>query len=71
MYLLELETDERKLFIELAHIIANSDGVLVEEEEEMLEKFRDEMNLSHLEYEFQNLGLDKILEGFKNSTDVV
>jgi tellurite resistance protein len=66
MYLLQLETEERKLFLELAHLIANSDGIIVEQEEEMLERYRDEMNLSHKEYEIQNLSLDNILAELKD-----
>ena len=68
MYLLQLETEERKLFLELAHNIANSDGIIVEQEKEMLERYRDEMNLSKNEYTLQNLSLDIIIDKLSSST---
>lgn len=65
MYLSYLDTEDRKLFLELAYKIANPDKVIAEQEQELLESFRDEMNLSHLEYEIQNISLDSILGQLK------
>lgn len=62
MYLKYLDSEERKYFLELAQLIAQSNGFIDEKEEAMLEYFRDEMSLSHSEYELKQMSLDDILQ---------
>lgn len=71
MYLSQLETSDRKTFLELAHITANSDGVIVDQEIEILERYRDEMNLSHKEYEIQNISMETIIGELKSRSDEI
>jgi tellurite resistance protein len=68
MYLALLNREEQQLFLELASIVANVDEEFSDEEAQLIELFRKEMNLPEKEYPIQNIGLTKILEKFGKST---
>ncbi|TVY08353.1 hypothetical protein [Paenibacillus cremeus] len=64
MFLNRLTTNEKKeAFLELAHLIALSNGIITVEEEKLLVQYRNEMYLNN-EYQFKNLALNEIVPVF-------
>ncbi|RXT02773.1 TerB family tellurite resistance protein [Ammoniphilus sp. CFH 90114] len=64
MFLNQLQEQEKKAFIELAHLVAMADGYLNEKERELIELYKHEMGISE-EYALQDLPLDSILAQFE------
>ena len=64
MFLNLLEQKEKEAFFELAALMANSDDVLDEKEELMLNLYKKEMDIEN--YETIGMDLDEILNSFKS-----
>lgn len=67
MFLEELNTKERKNFLELAYFTMLSDGVIAEEEQVMFNRFRVELQLSEKDYAIQEKSISTILNEFNAS----
>lgn len=70
MYLAILTKEEQKLFLELAHHMANVDDDFSSEEAQLTELFRKESNLSEIEYPLQHTPLETIFEKLKRSVKI-
>lgn len=64
MFLNYLSTKEKELFMELANYLMKVDNVIADNEIEMLEGFRHEMNLPVELYSIMNLSKDVLLNEF-------
>ena len=64
MFLNELNQDEKVAFMELAHLIANSNGILHENEKKMLDTYDREMSLDLQISDLEELSLEKIVPIF-------
>jgi tellurite resistance protein len=66
MFLQELTTEEKVAFLELAHIIANSNGIIDESEQKMLDSYDLEMGLDLKIEDLNELSLSTIVPIFKS-----
>ncbi len=64
MFLNELKQEQKNAFLEMAHLIANIDGVMVPEEEALLHSYESEMQMEKGSYHVKGISLDNILEEF-------
>jgi hypothetical protein len=71
MFLNFLNRAEQECFLELAYSTANSDNEYVAEEKQMIEYFRNEMQLFESEYKLQNKSLDYIIKELKGSSSII
>jgi len=65
MFLTELLPQEKKAFLELAHLVASIDGAMTTSEEVFLEDYKREMQLEE-EYSIQNWSIERILMEFQS-----
>jgi tellurite resistance protein len=66
MFLQVLKNQEKEAFLELAHLVANANGVVDEREKKVIEQYDIEMGLNVKVEELQELTLDQIVEAFTN-----
>ena len=67
MWLSELQPDQRKALLGLAHNVVVSDGLLDPNEEGMMDEFKREMELLHVEAEYLELGgIEKTFDSRKS-----
>lgn len=65
MFLQELNKDEQKSFLELAYLVARSNGVVDETEKKMLDTYKQEMEITIDLENIQVRDLEEILPVFK------
>jgi len=66
MFLSKLDNNEKKSFLMLAHNIARSDGDFSENEQNMIDTYCMEMQISDVNYDKNNFSLELILDTFKS-----
>ena len=64
MYLRILDREEQKNFLELAYCAANYNQKFSDEQENLINEYRDEISLGREEYEIQEKELEDILNSF-------
>jgi tellurite resistance protein len=67
MFLNQLTEKEQVAFIELAHLVAVADGIMSEQEQELIQLYKQEAALSD-GYQIQDLPLEEILKAFESET---
>jgi tellurite resistance protein len=67
MFLNQLTEKEQVAFIELAHLVAVADGIMSEQEQELIQLYKQEAALSD-DYQIQDLPLEEILKAFESET---
>lgn len=66
MFLNELNVLEKKAFLELAHLVAISNGELADEESSLLEAYEKEMEIGLNIEDLENLSLEEIVPMFSS-----
>ncbi len=66
MFLHYLNTEEKNAFLELAHLIAMSNGVVDEKEQELIGAYCQEMGLPVGEAQLEQLKYDEIIQTFSS-----
>lgn len=66
MFLSKLDNNEKESFLMLAHNIARSDGDFSENEQNMIDTYCMEMQISGVNYDKNNFSLELILDTFKS-----
>lgn len=64
MFLNELKPEQKNAFLELAHALVNVDGVIVPEEQVLLQTYESEMQMEKGIYQVKGISLQNILEQF-------
>jgi tellurite resistance protein len=68
MFLHLLNGEEKKAFIELAHLIANSNGIISEEEQQMIDTYDREMGIDIKVEDLEEMSLEAIIPVFASET---
>lgn len=66
MFLNQLTLGEKEAFIELSHLVVHCDGIVCDEEKQMLNMYLREMDMENSDYMARHLSLEKILDSFQN-----
>jgi tellurite resistance protein len=66
MFLHELNKEEKAAFLELAHLVAISNGIIDENEQKMLDTYEREMGLNFKIQNLEDLSLEGIIPAFKS-----
>jgi hypothetical protein len=66
MFLNYLNHSEKKAFLELAHLIAISNGVIDEKEKELIQSYCLEMGLNHQEIKIEQLKFEEAVNVFED-----
>ncbi|WP_078596282.1 hypothetical protein [Evansella clarkii] len=66
MFLQELNAEEKVAFLELAHLVAISNGIIDENEQKMLETYDREMGVNYKIEDLKELTLQEIVQVFKS-----
>lgn len=66
MFLQELNAEEKVAFLELAHLVAISNGIIDENERKMLETYDREMGVNYKIEDLKELTLQEIVQVFKS-----
>ncbi|MCL5289964.1 MAG: tellurite resistance TerB family protein [Bacillota bacterium] len=66
MFLNQLAVAEKEAFIELACSVSQCDGVVCDEEKQMLDSYLHEMNMEGSGYVIRQLPIEEILDIFQN-----
>ncbi len=66
MFLNVLNLEQKTAFLELAHMLANADGVVVNEEETLLLAYESEMQMERGAYKVKGISLQSVLEKFSD-----
>ncbi|WP_064093129.1 hypothetical protein [Rossellomorea aquimaris] len=67
MFLQELNTEEKVAFLELAHLVANSNGIIDEKEQKMLDTYDYEMGLDLKMQDLNDLSISEIVPVFRST----
>ncbi|WP_043930972.1 TerB family tellurite resistance protein [Bacillus sp. EB01] len=68
MFLNELTAEEKQTFLELAHLIANSNGIIDEAEQQLLHAYEQEMGVEVASFDFKRLTLKEMIPAFSSET---
>ena len=71
MFLNQLSTIEKEKFLELAYLLASSDGDFSSEEQEIMKVFRKEMDLPEANYKISNDAFEEIIVIFSKSSEQI
>ena len=67
MFLNQLEADEKRAFLQLAHYIARSDSEISDSEKSIIEKYCLEMQIENIEFNEEEFDIYDILSTFKSN----